>query len=439
MLPARTDPAETAQAARQWLSVAERNPPYLRPGDTLFTAIEIFQTNMDVRLLPVVDAQHRVTGAVFEKDVRRLLLNPFGHALMRNPAYGSGLAAHIRPCPAAEAELPVGRLIDAYRTANGHEGMIVTQGGRLFAVIANRRLIELAAAREVAAANRQLARAQRIEAVTRDFEGRVAGLAHTLSELSRKIGGNARDTAMRAGDTGDRAVAVAAASAQTGGNMAGIADRGRLLAEAFGAINADALRAKAAARDAVALVGDGGERLRGLTRSAETIDTVIALIGETAAQVNLLALNATIEAARAGEAGRGFTVVANEVKLLAKQAGEAAQRITSHIETICLGIAAVADGHRQVEQAIAAMARLSDSIEDAVAMQEDTTRFIAVAVEETAAVGQAIGADVAAIGGTARAAAGSAHDMGALATRIHDEAEALGGAVASFVADLRAA
>lgn len=439
MLAARPDPADPASPADQWLSLGERNPPYLRPGDTLFTAIEIFQTNMDVRLLPVVDGQHGVIGAVFEKDVRRLLLNPFGHALMRNPAYGSGLAAHIRPCPVAEAGLPVTGLIDAYRAANGHEGMILTQDHRLFAVIANRRLVQLAGERELAATRRQVARAERIEAVTHDFEQRIAALAAKLSVLSQGIGGNARDTAERAGHTGERAIAVAAASAQTGANMSGIADRGHLLAHAFSAINADALRAKAAARDAVALVGNGGARLRELTRSAQSIDAVIALIGEIASQVNLLALNATIEAARAGEAGRGFTVVANEVKLLANQAGEAAQRITTHVEEICHGIAQVADGHGHVEQAIDAMARLSDSVEDAVATQEETTRLIALAVEESVAAGSAIRTDITAISGTARAAAGSARETGELASRILMEAEALNGTVANFVADLRAA
>ncbi len=435
------DPADPAPVAtaRDWLTTIERNPPFLRRSDTLFAAIDLFQTNMELRLLPVVDAGHRAIGAVFEKDVRRLLLNPFGHALMRNPAYGNGLAGHVRPCATAEVDQDIGALIDAYRAANGNEGMILTCNGRLFAVVTNRRLVHLAAERELSAAHIRVERAKRIEAATARFERQVAGLSRALTDLSRFIGGNAKQTESRALDTGDRAAAVAAASAQTSTSMRDIADRGRLLANAFAAINSDTLRAKAAAADAVALVGAGSAQMHGLMRSAQSIDAVIGLIGEIAKQVNLLALNATIEAARAGETGRGFTVVANEVKILATQAGVAAKRITAHVEEIRGGIAEVADGHVQVEQAIAAMARLSDTVEDAVGTQRETTGLIALTVEEAVAAGAQIHSDVEAIGATARSASDSAGEMGGLAGRIRAEADALGNTVNAFLAELRAA
>lgn len=437
--PADPEALPPALTARAWLTTVERNPPFLSQSDTLFTAIEMFQANMELRLLPVVDGAHHAIGAVFEKDVRRLLLNPFGHALMRNPAYGNGLAAHVRPCATAEADQEIGALIDAYRAANGNEGMILTSNGRLFAVVTNRRLVHLAAELELAGARARVARAQRIEAATACFEHQVAGLAHALTDLSRFIAGNAAETERRATDTGDRAATVAAATAQTGASLSDIADRGRQLAGAFAAINSDALRAKAAAADAVALVGAGSARMDGLMQSAQSIDAVIGLIGEIAKQVNLLALNATIEAARAGEAGRGFTVVANEVKALATQAGVAAKRITAHVEEIRDGIVQVADGHAQVEAAIAAMARLSETVEDAVGTQRDTTSLIALTVEEAVAAGAQIHCDVEAIGATARSASHSAGEMGGLAGRIRAEADALGNTVNAFLAELRAA
>lgn len=444
MFRALADPADPADplpaaTARGWLTTVERNPPFLRQTDTLFTAIEMFQANMDLRLLPVVDSAHRAIGAVFEKDVRRLLLNPFGHALMRNPAYGNGLNQHIRACATAEVDQDIGEIIDAYRAASRNEGMILTANGRLFAVVANRRLVHLASERELAAAHARVERAQRIEAATARFERQVAGLTRALTDLSRFIAANAKQTESRAGDTGDRAAAVAAAAAQTSTSMSDIADRGRLLAGAFAAINGDTLRAKSAAADAVALVGAGSARMDGLMQSAQSIDAVIALIGEIAKQVNLLALNATIEAARAGEAGRGFTVVANEVKALASQAGVAAKRITAHVEEIRDGIVQVADGHAQVEAAIAAMARLSETVEDAVGTQKDTTSLIALTVEEAVAAGAQIHSDVEAIGATARSASNSAGEMGGLAGRIRAEADALGNTVNAFLTELRAA
>src|SRR6202007_1727743 len=72
-------------------------------------------------------------------------------------------------------------------------------------------------------------------------------------------------------------------------------------------------------------------RISKLSRAAQEIGDVVKLITAIAEQTNLLALNATIEAARAGEAGRGFAVVASEVKSLASQTAKATDEISSHI------------------------------------------------------------------------------------------------------------
>lgn len=74
------------------------------------------------------------------------------------------------------------------------------------------------------------------------------------------------------------------------------------------------------------------EGTNAIAKSAEKINEIIDVISQIASQTNLLALNAAIEAARAGEAGRGFSVVADEVKNLATQSGKAAKEITSLIK-----------------------------------------------------------------------------------------------------------
>ena len=76
------------------------------------------------------------------------------------------------------------------------------------------------------------------------------------------------------------------------------------------------------------------DRVGGLGQAADEIGKVIEVIQDIAEQTNLLALNATIEAARAGEAGKGFAVVASEVKDLAKQTATATDDIRKRIEGI---------------------------------------------------------------------------------------------------------
>lgn len=62
----------------------------------LRAAIEAFRCNAKLRLLPVVDAQCRPVGALFEQDVREILYNPYGHALLDNPAFNRVVETHWR-------------------------------------------------------------------------------------------------------------------------------------------------------------------------------------------------------------------------------------------------------------------------------------------------------------------------------------------------------
>ena len=416
-----------------WLTGAEADPPWLTLDDSLFKAVDLFNSDTDLRLMPVVDAAHRPVGAIFEKEVRRLLLNPFGHALLRNPHYGHGVVRHVRACPVAEIASDVATLIHAYRAANGSEGMILTRSGRLAGVIGNRRLLHLAAEYERSTAATRIARA------SERFEGEVASLARALSALSAEVQGSAASSADRAAEVGNRAVAVASAASQTSDNMREIAARGRELAVALERVEDNTQAAELAAGRVSALVRAGSGRTRDLRRAAQTIDSVIGLISDIAGQVNLLALNATIEAARAGEAGRGFTVVANEVKQLSSQTGVAAGRIAAHIDEIRRGIDEVALGHEQVEDAIAAMVDLAAGVQVAVVAQEDATRTIARNVEEAVGASTAIRHDVEAIGGTSRAASASASGMHGLAAKLQHGAAALSDELAAFLRELRAA
>src|SRR3546814_17620841 len=77
--------------------------------------------------------------------------------------------------------------------------------------------------------------------------------------------------------------------------------------------------------------GSIAESILALAEQAQAIGEIIATVSDIAEQTNLLALNAAIEASRAGEHGKGFTVVANEIKALADQSKKATVPVRQHL------------------------------------------------------------------------------------------------------------
>ena len=119
------------------------------------------------------------------------------------------------------------------------------------------------------------------------------------------------------------------------------------------------------------------ETMERLGKSAKEIGKIITVIEDIADQTNLLALNATIEAASAGQAGKGFSVVANEVKSLARQTAEATDEIQQQIETIQTNTSQAIEAISQISSTIAQINTISQTIVSAVEEQSATVNEIA--------------------------------------------------------------
>ena len=430
---------ETSPHQTNWLTPAELKPHKLTTRSSLADAVTLFQSDTDLRLLPIVDASNRPLGAIFEKDVRRLLLNPFGHALLQNPTFGAEIEPHIRRCPIHEMTDDVALLIEHYRRADGREGMILTRHQRLHATLSNRRLLLLGAEREQRDSKDRLKRADRIARAGSSFEINAASIATQMVQLSNSVQRLAEATVDRSTIAGNRAAAVAAAAVQSRDSMAVVADRGHGLARAFSGIEFALTSSRATAQSTVERVSTGAQRARGLLDAAQSIDAVMNLVNDIAGTVNLLSLNAAIEAARAGEAGRGFAVVATEIRALSDQTAEATQRISSQVEALRDGVAAVASDYDLIEKAIADMVARSAEIDSAIVEEADTTRMIAVSVGEASGASHDIEESVSAIVQSVRLAGSSARELDALANQLRQGAVALDGQVADFLSEVRAA
>src|SRR5260221_3917978 len=126
------------------------------------------------------------------------------------------------------------------------------------------------------------------------------------------------------------------------------------------------------------------QRIAALAETSRRISDVVALIHDVAAKTNLLALNATIEAARAGDAGKGFSVVASEVKGLAAQTAKATEDIGNHVARIQAETAEAVGGIKGLAETVGQMNQLSADISSAVAQQDGATADIARNVAELA-------------------------------------------------------
>ena len=107
----------------------------------------------------------------------------------------------------------------------------------------------------------------------------------------------------------------------------------------------------------------------GLSEAGQKIGAVVDLINDIAEQTNLLALNATIEAARAGDAGKGFTVVASEVKNLASQTARATQDISAQIAAMQAETEETVTSIKGISEVINRVNEISASIASAVEEQ----------------------------------------------------------------------
>ena len=151
------------------------------------------------------------------------------------------------------------------------------------------------------------------------------------------------------------------------------------------------VKSKETATSAVSRVEAADEQALRLSSAAESMSGIVALIGDITGQINLLALNATIESARAGEAGSGFAVVAAEVKSLANQVRQAADRIGTEIQNLTGISGDVVGALGAIRQAIRDVNEYVTSTAAAVEEQSTVTGEMSANMQQAAIEAASIG------------------------------------------------
>ena len=128
-------------------------------------------------------------------------------------------------------------------------------------------------------------------------------------------------------------------------------------------------------------IQETAKRIKRLGESSQEIGEIVELISDITEQTNVLALNAAIQAASAGEAGRGFTVVAEEVQRLAERSGEATKQIGAIVKTIQTDTQDAVSAMEKSTQGVVEGAKLSDNAGQALAEIGDVSKKLAQLIE----------------------------------------------------------
>ncbi|MBY0275961.1 hypothetical protein K2Z84_11495 [Candidatus Binatia bacterium] len=208
--------------------------------------------------------------------------------------------------------------------------------------------------------------------------------ARTINAAGLKMQANSEEIAFAARMAHDNAASVATVAAACEELTATSEEISRRTTDSA-RLTEETVRVSGAAVNSVGLLNEAATRIGG----------IVALIDKVAAQTNLLALNATIEAARAGDQGKGFLVVANEVKHLSRDTAAATSEIRAQVDAMRCTVREVADVIDGVGRAIRQIDEGAGAVADSVDEQRKATaeigRTIAEVSDNTRLVSERLG------------------------------------------------
>lgn len=282
-------------------------------------------------------------------------------------------------------------------------------------------------------------REEKIDTLINEFRAEAQGaleLVETNIEQVEQVTAMLSDRSAAASEQGQTAVST---SDNASSNVQAVASATEELNASISEITRQVETTAEIVAQTTSFAQSSNGKISGLAEAVDRIGDVVSLISEIAEQTNLLALNATIEAARAGEAGRGFAVVASEVKSLAGQTAKATEEISSQIAAIQASTTEAVTEIGRVSESVEEVNSYTSTIRDAVEQQGSATGEISRNVAEAADGTRSVAATVSELNdGVAENSRAVEGVMGAT-IEMKQQADRLRGSVEKFLSEVAAA
>ncbi len=254
--------------------------------------------------------------------------------------------------------------------------------------------------------------AQQLSDLVARFEREMGETLNILHAAQRDLRKNVDRFGVATARASAQSITAAVASEETINTVNSAAKAGEVLAQTIAEVGANTAQCSQLAADAVTEAELTNTTINEMAAVANEIGKVTDLINAIAGQTNLLALNATIEAARAGEAGRGFAIVAQEVKALAGQTATATQDIATRIAAMQSATGRCVNAIQGISATIQKLnefaARIANTVEEQAASAREIAGNVHAAASSVGHVNQAI-TDIEAISDQTAVAANGLH------------------------------
>jgi methyl-accepting chemotaxis protein len=296
-----------------------------------------------------------------------------------------------------------------------------------------------AAEREAAENTARAARAALIDRLTGEFDADVTRVLQTVASAADQMQSTASAMTEIADGSAHQANAAAAGAEEASANVQTVAASAEELASSIAEITRQIGQSSEISSQAAARAKSADQDVETLAQGAAKIGEVVKLISDIADRTNLLALNATIEAARAGEAGRGFAIVASEVKGLAQQTARATEDIAAQVDAIQMATGRSVEAIRDIAATVAGISQTSTAIASAVEQQGAATDEIARNVQQASGGTAQVTQNMAGVSESASKAGHAATEVLGAARDLSKQSTLLRGKVEAFLNAIKAA